>query len=90
VILAGFVINENYADEPVLPLRLWKNSIFTLNADDECPRLVAAASALAPDEPNAPGPPHERARFYAREVVRPLALQMMLAARGAGAELASR
>jgi hypothetical protein len=60
------------------------------NADDECPRLVAAASALAPDEPNAPGPPHERARFYAREVVRPLALQMMLAARGAGAELASR
>lgn len=60
------------------------------NADDECPRLVAAASALAPDEPNAPGSPHERARFYAREVVRPLALQMMLAARGAGAELASR
>jgi EmrB/QacA subfamily drug resistance transporter len=31
VILAGFVINENYADEPVLPLRLWKNSIFTLS-----------------------------------------------------------
>ena len=60
------------------------------NADDECPRLVAAASALAPDEPNASGPPHERARLYAREVVRPLALQMMLAARGAGAELASR
>jgi MFS family permease len=60
------------------------------NADDECPRLGAAASALAPDEPNAPGPPRERARFYAREVVRPLALQMMLAARGAGAELAIR
>jgi len=31
VILTGFVINENYADEPVLPLRLWKNSIFTLS-----------------------------------------------------------
>lgn len=29
--LTGFVINENYADEPVLPLRLWKNSIFTLS-----------------------------------------------------------
>lgn len=31
VTLTGFVINENYADEPVLPLRLWKNSIFTLS-----------------------------------------------------------
>jgi EmrB/QacA subfamily drug resistance transporter len=60
------------------------------NADGECPRLVAAASALAPDEPNAPGSPHERARLYAREVVRPLAVRMMLATRGAGAELASR
>src|SRR5919199_1636409 len=30
-ILTGFVINENYAREPVLPLRLWKNSIFTLS-----------------------------------------------------------
>ena len=60
------------------------------NADGECPRLVAAASALAPDESNAPGSPHERAQLYAREVVRPLAGQMMLAARGAGAELASR
>jgi hypothetical protein len=60
------------------------------HADSECPRLVAAASALAPDEPNAPGSLHERARLYAREVVRPLALQMMLATRGAGTELASR
>jgi MFS family permease len=31
VILTGFVVNENYAREPVLPLRLWKNSIFTLS-----------------------------------------------------------
>lgn len=31
VILTGFVINEYYAEEPVLPLRLWKNSIFTLS-----------------------------------------------------------
>jgi EmrB/QacA subfamily drug resistance transporter len=31
LILAGFVINEGYAEEPVLPLRLWKNSIFTLS-----------------------------------------------------------
>ena len=31
VILTGFVVNENYAKEPVLPLRLWKNSIFTLS-----------------------------------------------------------
>ena len=31
LILAGFVINENYAEEPVLPLRLWKSSIFTLS-----------------------------------------------------------
>jgi MFS family permease len=60
------------------------------NADGECPRLVAAASALAPDEPNAPGSPRERARLYARGVVRPLAVRMMLAARGPGAGLASR
>lgn len=31
VILIGFVINENRAEEPVLPLRLWKNSVFTLS-----------------------------------------------------------
>jgi hypothetical protein len=30
-ILVGFVVNEFYAVEPVLPLRLWKNSIFTLS-----------------------------------------------------------
>jgi hypothetical protein len=60
------------------------------NADGEFPELVAAASPLPPDEPNAPGPPHERARLYAHEIVRPLAVQMILAARGAGAELASR
>ena len=31
VILAGFLVNEYYAAEPVLPLRLWKNSVFTLS-----------------------------------------------------------
>jgi EmrB/QacA subfamily drug resistance transporter len=30
-ILIGFVINENRAEEPVVPLRLWKNSVFTLS-----------------------------------------------------------
>ena len=60
------------------------------NANGEFPDLVAAASALAPNEPNAPGTPHQRARLYAREIVRPLGVQMMLAARGAGAELVSQ
>jgi hypothetical protein len=61
------------------------------NADGEFPDLVAAASALAPDEPpDVTGPPPERARLYAREVVRPLAVQMMLAARRVEGELASR
>ena len=31
VILVGFVINEGHVEEPVLPLRLWKNPIFTLS-----------------------------------------------------------
>jgi EmrB/QacA subfamily drug resistance transporter len=31
LILVGFLINEYYAAEPVLPLRLWKNSVFTLS-----------------------------------------------------------
>ena len=31
LILIGFVINEYHTEEPVLPLRLWKNSIFTLS-----------------------------------------------------------
>jgi EmrB/QacA subfamily drug resistance transporter len=60
------------------------------NADGEFPELVAAASALAPDDSNAPVPPHERAQSYAREVVRPLAIQMMLAARRVEGELAIR
>jgi hypothetical protein len=60
------------------------------NANDEYPNLAAAVSQLATGGPNAQGPPQERARLYTREVVRPLTLQMMLAARGAGAELASR
>jgi MFS family permease len=31
VLLGGFVINENHAEEPALPLGLWKNSVFTLS-----------------------------------------------------------
>jgi MFS family permease len=62
------------------------------NADEEFADFVAAASALAPDEPpdDVTGPPHERARLYAREIVRPLAVQMMLAARRVEGELISR
>jgi EmrB/QacA subfamily drug resistance transporter len=30
-ILGGFVINESYAEEPALPLGLWRNSIFTFS-----------------------------------------------------------
>src|SRR5215210_4950464 len=31
LLLVLFLVNENYVDEPVLPLRLWQNSIFTLS-----------------------------------------------------------
>src|ERR671910_3791577 len=31
LVLIGFLVNEYYAEEPVLPLRLWKNSVFTLS-----------------------------------------------------------
>jgi EmrB/QacA subfamily drug resistance transporter len=31
VLLLGFILNEHYAEEPVVPLRLWKNSIVTLS-----------------------------------------------------------
>ena len=31
LVLIGFLINEYYAEEPVLPLRLWKNSVFSLS-----------------------------------------------------------
>jgi EmrB/QacA subfamily drug resistance transporter len=31
LILIGFLINEYYAEEPVLPLKLWKNSVFSLS-----------------------------------------------------------
>jgi EmrB/QacA subfamily drug resistance transporter len=31
VVLIGFLVNEYYTAEPVLPLRLWKNSVFTLS-----------------------------------------------------------
>jgi EmrB/QacA subfamily drug resistance transporter len=31
LVLIGFLVNEYYVSEPVLPLRLWKNSVFTLS-----------------------------------------------------------
>jgi EmrB/QacA subfamily drug resistance transporter len=31
LVLIGFLINEYYAEEPMLPLRLWKNSVFSLS-----------------------------------------------------------
>jgi EmrB/QacA subfamily drug resistance transporter len=31
LVLIGFLINEYYTEESVLPLRLWKNSVFTLS-----------------------------------------------------------
>jgi EmrB/QacA subfamily drug resistance transporter len=31
LILIGFLINEYHTEEPVLPLRLWRNSVFTLS-----------------------------------------------------------
>jgi EmrB/QacA subfamily drug resistance transporter len=31
LVLVGFLVNEYRAAEPVLPLRLWKNSVFTLS-----------------------------------------------------------
>jgi EmrB/QacA subfamily drug resistance transporter len=31
LVLIGFLVNEYYTSEPVLPLRLWKNSVFTLS-----------------------------------------------------------
>src|ERR671911_446524 len=31
LVLIVFLVNEYYAKEPVLPLRLWKNSVFTLS-----------------------------------------------------------
>src|SRR5918992_547627 len=31
LILIGFLVTEYYAAEPVLPLRLWKNSVFTIS-----------------------------------------------------------
>jgi EmrB/QacA subfamily drug resistance transporter len=30
-LLTGFIINENYVEEPALPLGFWKNSVFTLS-----------------------------------------------------------
>jgi MFS family permease len=50
------------------------------NANGDSPNLVSAASALAPGRMNGSGTQDERARAAAREVVRPLALQMLLTA----------
>jgi hypothetical protein len=52
------------------------------NANGDSPNLVSAASALAATRMNGSGTQDERARAAAREVVRPLALQMLLASTG--------
>jgi len=52
------------------------------NANGESPNLVSAASALAPMRINGSGTNSERARAAAREVIRPLALQILLVATG--------
>jgi MFS family permease len=52
------------------------------NANGDSPNLVSAASALAPPRTNGSGTRNERARSAAREVIRPLALQLLLAATG--------
>jgi EmrB/QacA subfamily drug resistance transporter len=46
VILVGFVINEGYAEEPVLPLRLWKKSVFTLSNVSNMTVTMAMYGAL--------------------------------------------
>ena len=51
------------------------------NANGDSPKLISAASALAPMRMNG-GTEGERARLAAREVIRPLALQTLLAATG--------
>ena len=50
------------------------------NANGDSPNLISAASALAPVRINGSGTNKERARAAAREVIRPLALQTLLAA----------
>jgi EmrB/QacA subfamily drug resistance transporter len=46
VLLGGFVINEGYAEEPVVPLRLWKNPIFTLSNVSNITVTMAMYGAL--------------------------------------------
>jgi hypothetical protein len=73
------------------------------NVDGEFLNFDTVAFMLAPNESNTTGVAHDRGRLYAREIIRPLAftsgfdlwlwplaVQRMLDARGAGAELASR
>jgi hypothetical protein len=52
------------------------------NANGDSPNLVSAAAALAPPGTNGSGTRDERARAAAREVIRPLALQTLLASTG--------
>ena len=46
VVLIAFVVNENRAGEPVLPLRLWKNSVFTLSNVSNMTVAMAMYGAL--------------------------------------------
>jgi hypothetical protein len=52
------------------------------NANGDYPNLVSAAAALAPPGTNGSGTRNERARATARDVIRPLALQTLLASTG--------
>jgi EmrB/QacA subfamily drug resistance transporter len=45
-LFTAFVVNEGYADEPVLPLRLWKNSVFTLSNVSNMAVAMTAYGAL--------------------------------------------
>ena len=46
VVLIAFVVNEKRAGEPVLPLRLWKNSVFTLSNVSNMTVAMAMYGAL--------------------------------------------
>jgi EmrB/QacA subfamily drug resistance transporter len=46
VLLGGFVINEGYAEEPVVPLGLWKNSVFSFSNISNMAVGMAAYGAL--------------------------------------------
>jgi EmrB/QacA subfamily drug resistance transporter len=46
LLLVGFVVNENHAEDPVLPVRLWKNPVFTLSNVSNMAVAMAAYGAV--------------------------------------------